>query len=97
MLKFTEKEIKKLTSNGCILDENNNTLYDVVKTEVVDIDREKNSNDVEYIILEIASGKYYRGILLDSNWIGQNKYNASVRWEEVIRKEIKTYKYVKAK
>jgi hypothetical protein len=56
--KFTEEEICELTCEGCIYDENEKELFTVVHEEVVSRDREKNSNDVEYVIEDHSTGKF---------------------------------------
>lgn len=92
-MKFTEEEIYQLTNEGGILDEKGNEKYNLVHQKIIAVDREKNSTDVEYIIEEVSTGKFYRAVLLDSVWIGQDEYNASQTWEEVKRKKRTSYDY----
>lgn len=94
MPKFTEKEIRDIVHEGGIYDETTETeTYGVVHSEVIHMDREKNSNDVEYVIEEFSTGKFYKAVLLDSVWNGQAEYNAEQPWREVKRKETITYTY----
>ena len=93
--KFTEEEICELTCEGCIYDENEKELFTVVHEEVVSRDREKNSNDVEYVIEDHSTGKFYSAELLDSVWIGQDEYNAEQPWYEVKQKKVTHYEYVR--
>lgn len=94
--KFTEEEIGELTCEGCIYDEETETeLFSVVHEEVISRDREKNSSDVEYVIEDHTTGKFYSAELLDSVWIGQGEYNANQPWYEVKRKKVVHYEYVR--
>lgn len=91
---FTEEEICKIIDYGCIMTEDNqDEAFNVVHTETIDHDREKNSTDVEYVIEEAATGKFWKTVLLDSVWIGQDSHNASQKWYEVKPRTIKTVVY----
>lgn len=92
---FTEDEISDLTSEGTICDMGGNTLFTVVHEEVVSRDREKNSNDVEYVIEDHTTRKFYIAELLDSDWWKQGEYNAKQPWYEVTPKTVTTIEYVR--
>ena len=88
MPKFTEEELHQL-----IYEDDETTGYAVVSQRTTSTDREKNSSDVEYVIEEITTGKFFKAILIDSVWVGQDEYNASQTWKEVKRKQKITYYY----
>lgn len=92
---FTKEEICDLTCEGCIYDENDNELFSLVHEEILSHDREKNSTDVEYVIEDHSTGKFYSAELLDSVWIRQNEYNAEQPWYEVKQKKVTHYEYVR--
>ena len=92
---FTIEEIQELTYDDCICDDNGNEIFYVVHKETVYFDKEKSSSDVEYVIKEVATGKFYKSELNDSVWIGQDEYNAEQKWHEVkkITKVVETTYY----
>tara|TARA_R110000796_G_scaffold159388_3_gene276189 strand:- start:13326 stop:13658 length:333 start_codon:yes stop_codon:yes gene_type:complete len=94
---FTEEEISHIQCYGGFGDTEDSeteTGYSVVAEEVVDTDMEKNSIDIEYVLEEHSTGKFFRGVLGKSPWNRQDEYNAKVVWKEVERTERTIYYYV---
>jgi len=95
MIKFTEDQIEELICYGYVnTDDDEETLYEVVHEETVSFDKEKSSADIEYVVKELSTGKFYKATLLNSQWYGQNEYNARQEWKEVFphKETITTYR-----
>lgn len=92
---FTEEQISSIMYDNGIYDEEtgNETIYEIVSQETVSFDQEKNHLSVEYVIHEIATGKYFKATLGQSPWYLQSEYNAKEIWEEVTPKKITTVTY----
>lgn len=91
---FTEEEIKALMYEGAITtEEDDDPIFEVVKEDIIDFDREKNSTTIEYVIKECATSRYYKATLNQSQWYLQDEYNCKEEWAEVIPVEITTTVY----
>lgn len=92
---FTEEQVSSIIAFNGIFDEEtgNEALYEIVSEETVSFDQEKNHLSVEYVILENATGKYFKATLGQSPWYLQSEYNAKEVWKEVTPKETTTITY----
>ena len=95
--KFTREEISSIQYDGGVYDDDGEFVFEVVHEKVVDTDMEKSSVDVEFVIKELSTGKYYKAVLLDSQWIGQDAHNIALPWVEVVQKPITTFEYIEVK
>lgn len=78
--KFTEEEVCSIMYDGAVYDENDNQLFETVHEQIVDVDQEKSSTSVEYVIKDLSTGKLYKSTLGKSPWIHQDEYNAKAEW-----------------
>ena len=93
-LKFTQDEVSSIMYEDGIYDEEGELLFLTIEEDIVSRDSEKNSIQIDYVIQEVATGKFYSATLGKSPWIGQEKANAEESWVEVKakKKTITTYK-----
>ena len=97
MIKFTEEQISNLPSSGKIRDDNGEILFIVVDQKIESFDKGKSAADVVYIIKELSTGKFYKATLMDSEWHGQDEYNANQSWTEVYPYEETVTSYSRTK
>lgn len=81
--KFTEQELNDIMYEEGVYTDDNETVFEVVSEKIISFDKEKNTVYREFIIKEIATGKFYKAELIDSPWIGMDDYNLNVEWVEV--------------
>jgi hypothetical protein len=88
-LKFTSGQISEIMYEGGITDKKGeNDLFTTISKTVVDRDQEKNSVELDVVIKEIATGKYYKATLGKSPWWKQDQHNAEQPWVEVKPKKV---------
>lgn len=86
--KFTSDEILAIMYEGGIYDEEGeNEVYTTVQEDIISKDTEKGSVEIEYVIQEVATGKFFKAILGESPWYKQQEHNAAQPWNEVKAKK----------
>lgn len=86
-LKFTRDEVSSIMYEDGISDEEGNEIYITVEEDIVSSDTEKGSIEIEYVIKEVATGKFYKATLGKSPWYKQGEHNAKQTWTEVKAKK----------
>jgi hypothetical protein len=92
--KFTKEEINYILHDGGLYSEDDEIeLFRVVKKKLYDHDTEKGSVTFDVVIKEIATKKFYKARLTESQWYLQDEYNAKEVWTEVKRVKKVKYRY----
>ena len=90
---FSKEQANSILYDEGIYDDNGDTLYSVVESNVTYTDQEKNRVEYSIVIKEESTGKFFSGCLADSPWWKQAEANAEEVWERVIPYTVTVTKY----
>lgn len=91
-MKFTEEQLSCIRYGSCDC-ENQDCGFELISDEIIDKDTEKGSVDIELVVLDSKTGKYYKGVIRDSPWYKQEEWNAEQEFDEVKPKIVKKTTY----
>lgn len=84
---FTVEQVQSIMYEDGVFDKDDNMLFRTVDEDIVGTDQEKGSSKIEYVIEELATGKFYKATLGKSPWYKQDEHNAEQPWVEVKAKK----------